>query len=151
MGAQDVHGLSRDLERLSRPGMDLVSEEMDDEKRDVVATFAQAGEMNGNNVESIVEIFTESSVFDSFLKRFVACRHDTNVHKNRHIVTHATHLFLLENTQQSALEHGGHGTHFIEKNCSAVGFLKEAFLVIDGPGECSFAMAKQLRFQEILR
>ena len=151
MGAQSFHGLPAYLERLSRASMDLVSEKMADQEWNIVTTFAEGWEVNGNNIEPIVEVFPESAVLDSFFERFVARRDNADVYVNRDVVAHSADFAFLENAQESALEHRGHGPDFIQKNRAAVGLLKKAFLVIDGPGEGSFAMAEQLGFQKILR
>src|SRR5256885_11838010 len=86
MGAQSFHGLPGYLERLSRASMDLVSEKMADQEWNIVTTFAEAWEVNGNNIEPIVEVFPESAVLDSFFERFVARRDNADVYVNRDVV-----------------------------------------------------------------
>src|SRR5207249_11153307 len=51
MGDQNLHGLSGDLESLARLGMDLVAQEMADQKGNVIRTLAEGGEMDGNHIE----------------------------------------------------------------------------------------------------
>ena len=103
MGAQSFHGLSGYLEGLSRASMDLVSEEMADQEWNIVTAFAEAREVNGNNIEPIVEILPESAVLDSFFERFVARRDNADVYVNRDVVAHAANFAFLENAQESAL------------------------------------------------
>src|SRR5207244_63711 len=122
-----------------------------DQESNIVTAFAEAREVNGNNIEPIVEILPESAVLDSFFERFVARRDNADVYVNRDVVAHSADFAFLENAQESALQHRGHGPDFIQKNRATIGLLKKAFLVIDGAGEGSFAMAEQLGFQKILR
>ena len=151
MSGENLHGLPCDLERASRAGMDFVAQKMADQKWNIVTTLAEGWEIDGNNIEPIVEVFPESAVLDSFFERFVARRDNADVYVNRDVVAHAADFAFLENAQESALQHRGHGPDFIQKNRAAIGLLKKAFLIIDGPGEGSFAMAEQLGFQKILR
>ena len=108
MSDKDLHSLSGELEGLARTGMDLVTEKMADQERNVVKTFAKARKMDGNHIEPIIEVFSKSAFLDSGLQGFVGCRDHTNIHVNRHIITHPTHLPLLQDAQESALQHRGH-------------------------------------------
>jgi hypothetical protein len=47
------------------------------------------------------------------------------------IITDTADFAFLEDTEDPALEQGRHGTDFVEENGAAVGFLEQAFLVIE--------------------
>ena len=53
VGGEHVQGLAGDLKELAGAGIDLVAQEMDGQDRDVLAALAQAGQVDGDDVEAV--------------------------------------------------------------------------------------------------
>src|SRR5437763_673406 len=105
MSGENLHGLPCDLDRASRAGRASVAQKMADEMGDIVTPLAEGWEIDGNNIEPIVEVFPESAFLDPFFERFVGGGNDTHIDVNRDVITHPTHLAFLEDAQESALQH----------------------------------------------
>src|SRR4051812_42240439 len=101
------------------------------EQRNIFATIPQAGQLNGNDVQTIIQVLTKRAFLDSFLNRFVSSSDDSHVHRDGCVIANAPNLALLENAQESALKQRRHRANFVEEDGSAIGFLEKAFLVVD--------------------
>jgi hypothetical protein len=119
-----------------------------DEEGDIVAAVTERGQLDGDDVEPVIEILAERAFLDSLFERFVGGGDHADVDVDGDVVADAADFAFLEDAQDPALEHGRHGTDFVEEDGAAVGLLEEALLVVDGAGEGAAAVAEEFGFEE---
>ena len=68
VGTEHLHRLTRDLKRLAGSWMDFIFEEMGYKQWDVIPPLVQTWQMNGNDIEPVVEVFPESPFFNPFFQ-----------------------------------------------------------------------------------
>src|SRR5580765_8703369 len=71
---------------------------------DVFGSFAERRELDGDDVDSIVEVFPEASVFDRLFQIEVRCRDEPELGLNRFGSAHALDLTFLDRAQQLRLQ-----------------------------------------------
>ena len=151
VGAEDLHGLAGDLKRAVGAAVDPAFEEMGNKQGDIIGRFAQGGQGDGDHVEAVIKVFAEGAFLEALFERLVGGGDDADIDLDGSVFADAPDFALLQDAEEAALEHRGHGADFIEEDGSAVGFLKQALFVVNRAGERAAAMAEQLGFEQILR
>src|SRR5688572_15246117 len=104
-------------------------EKMCDEQRNVAGPEAQRRKANGNDVETIIEIFSEGAIGHSFFKLAVRRRNHPHVDFHVLIAAHSAELPLLNDSKELYL-YGRRGiANFVQKNGSAVGNFEQTGFV----------------------
>lgn len=80
--------------------------EMGDQRRDIVAAFAQRREFYRENAQAIVKILAEAGGIDLLLQVPIGCGSDTNVDLSAARVADALQFLLLQNAQQLSRLYG---------------------------------------------
>ena len=75
-----------------------------DQQRNVVLAFAQWRNVDGNNGQSMVEVFSEAGGFDLATQILVGRGDHANVDLDRRAGANAFELALLEHAQQLGLQ-----------------------------------------------
>ena len=91
------------------------------QQRNIFLTLPQRGEIDGDDIQAIVEIVAELSFLDQLLEIHVGGRDDAHVNLNLLYTTQVHELSVLEHAQDFGLRVHGHGSDFIQKQCAAVG------------------------------
>ncbi len=89
--------------------------EVRDERRNVFGAFAQCWNVNGENVEAIVEIAAEAAGADFFGEIAIGGGDETNVNLDRVSAAEALEFALLQNAQQQNLHFLRQFTDFVEE------------------------------------
>src|SRR5262249_36126395 len=128
----------------------VFDEEIVHQYLDIVAALAQGRDADRNDVQSVIEVFAETSVFDHCLEITICGSQHADVNLNRARATDSKYLFLLQCPQQFRLHADVDFADFIQKERAFVGNFKQAFLFDDGSREGAFLVTEELRFEQIL-
>ena len=86
--------------------LDPLGQEVLRQQRDILSAVAQRRQVQGDDIDPIIEVFPKLSFPDQFLKVLVCCRDDANIHFDRLHATDARELAFLKHSQQFGLRHG---------------------------------------------
>src|SRR6478609_19348 len=111
---------------------------MDGKKRNIAFALTQGGDIDRDNVEPIIKIFTKASLFERLTEVNVRGRHDSHVDITSGVRSQTLELSLLQNAQQLDLNITGDVPYFVEKDGSVIGLLEFAGLGRVSAGESSF-------------
>src|SRR5579872_5297809 len=101
-------------------------------------------------MQAIKEIFAETALRNRTAQIAVGCGNYADVEINDLQSTKATMPTLLEGAQQLGLESHRQLSYFIEKEGAVIRNFHESRLRSGSSGECSFFIAEQFGFQQIL-
>src|ERR1700726_4183066 len=104
---------------------------MPEQQRYFRGAFAQRRNMNGENVQTVIKIFTETSRAHSFFHIHVRSSEHSHIHIHHRARTKAGILAVLKNVKKLALKMRTHLRDFIEKDRSFIGQLELSRLGAD--------------------
>ena len=146
--AQASHGFLADsLDAFADAHGELVDQEMD-EQRDVLLAIPQRRQMDGEDVETIVQVLAERLLADRLEQVAVGGRDDADIDLDRLLAADALELALLEDAEQLGLRVGRQLADLVEEDGAAVGQLEAADAPGDGAGEGAFLVAEQLALDQ---
>ena len=119
---------------------------MPGQKGDVFAAFAEGGDLDGEDVQAVVEVFAEAAGGDFFFEVAVGGADDADVGAAGAVFADAFIEPFLEDAEQFALEGQGDFADFIEEEGAAFGGFEAADAVADGAGEGAFGVAEEFAF-----
>ncbi len=120
------------------------------QKGDIVLSFRQAGHLQGDDVQAVIEVLAESTPFHLVFEVLIGGRQDADVHRNFPGAAHAKKGFVLEDPQEFGLHGKRHLGYFIQKNRALRCHFQQAFFNAPGPGEGLLFMAEQFMGQQFL-
>src|SRR2546422_1109668 len=143
-----LHHIGRN--RLDAPAetSGVVRDEVAHEKRDVLGPLAQGREIDGKDVQPVVEVGAKLSRLDQLLERPVRGGDDPDVAPDRVRAADPLELLLLEHAKQLRLEVQRQVTDLVEEERAAVRELEAADPACDGTGEGATLVAEELALQE---
>src|SRR5439155_1150727 len=83
-------------------------------KRNILETLAERGNLDGKNVQAVIQIVAEGALSHKLRKIDVGGGHDANVHALRAIAAEAFEFLLLKDAQQLGLKFQRNVTGFIQ-------------------------------------
>ena len=120
------------------------------QKGNVVAPFTKRRHTQGDDVESVVQIFPETALAHGGAQVLVGGRNQAQVNLGCS-AAQALHLTLLQHAQQLDLHVGWDFADLVEKQGAAVGLQEAAVVTLDGPGERPAFVAEELGFENRFR
>src|SRR5262245_45283607 len=96
-------------------------EKVIDECRYVLLTFSQRRQPQGNDIQSIKQVFSKLAGANVFEKVFVRCSNNSNVYTLRSSSADSLKLPGLDNSEQLALHRRVHFRDLIQKQRSTIG------------------------------
>ena len=135
------------LDALADPDHETVHEEVHEE-RDVLGAIAERREMDGEDVESVVEILAEGLFLDRFQQVAVGGGDDADIDPDRRLAADAVEFMLLQDVEQLGLDLGREFADLIEEDGAAVGELEAADAPGDGAREGPLLVAEELALHE---
>src|SRR5208337_2961734 len=121
----------QDLERLFRDPYDLPPHldvkllyEVVDEEGDVFFVRPQRWQLYGYDIQAVVEVVSEFSLFHCFFQITVGSGDDTDIDLNRFCSPHPRELLFLEHPEEAQLQLGADISDLIEEYGATVGKLK---------------------------
>ena len=124
--------------------------EMAGQQRDVIQPFLQWQDLNGKDIEPVVEVFTEPAGRDVFFQVAIGRGNDPHIRAARAVLADAFVTFLLQDAEQFALQVQGDFADFIEEQGAARSRLETTGAVIDGTGKGTARVAEKLAFKQVL-
>ena len=126
-------------------------EEVIDERGDVVASIAERGDLQLDDVEAVVEVLAEGLLADH--RREIAVRRRDDAHRDRLFARGAerAHGPLLQRAQEARLHLERHLADLVEQQRPPVGLAEEPLLVALRAGERPLHVAEQLALQQVRR
>src|SRR5713226_705623 len=122
-----------------------------DQKRQVLQPFAKRWKLNGNYIDTIVEILTKRSASQAKRKIHIGSGDHAHIHLDFTIAPKTFHFTLLKNSQQLDLHWRSHRFNFIQKQGASVGKLNFSGAALHGTCKRAFFISKQLTFQKCIR
>ncbi len=123
---------------------------MIDERQEVVRPLPQGRQFDGDDLQTIIEVFAEAGFKDLFFEVLVGGAHPANVHGPGPGLAEPPDLPVLEHAEEFRLEGKGQVPDLVQEKGPAVGFLDEADLVPRGPRERPSGIAEELALQEVV-
>src|SRR5216684_2789835 len=96
------------------------TDEVRRQQRQVFQPVAQGRQLDGVNVETVVEIFAQSSLADRLTQRTIGCSEDAHVDRQLFACAEAQNSPLFENTEQFGLHLRPHLCDLVEQKAAAV-------------------------------
>src|SRR5207245_2147745 len=118
------------------------------EKRHVPRALAQRGRLNGENVQTVIEIAAEGFPGDEAGEVLVGGGDQAHVHAHRARAADALEFLLLEDAQELRLELERDVANLVEEERAFIGELEAADFLGDGAREGAAFVAEQLRFKQ---
>ena len=112
--------------------------------------LAERRELQGDDVEAVVEVLAEVALRDALLEVAVRGGDDAHVDLERLVAADALERPLLQEAQQLHLRGQGDLAHLVEEERAAVGLLEAALAPGDRAGERALLVAEELALQERL-
>src|SRR4029077_11371859 len=112
------------------------------------AALAERGNLNGEDIQSIVQIAAKGALGDQLGKVAIGGGDHANVDALRAVAAQALEFLLLEHAKELGLQLQRNIGDFVEKKRAAVGELETPDFLADGPGEGAALVAEKLRFQQ---
>ena len=122
---------------------------MAEEQRNFRGALAQRRHINGENVEAVIEVLTESAGFHGFLHVHVGGGENAHVDIHQVAAAEAGVLVILQDVEQLGLQVRGHLRDFIKEDRAFVGQLELAGLRADRAGECALLVSEELGFEQL--
>lgn len=127
------------------------AEEVLAEERDVAGALAERGEVDGDDVDAVVEVFAEAAGVDHLFEVFVGGADEAEVDFAKGATAEALDHVVFEDAQEFGLEREGEGGDFVEEEGSGVGEFDLAGASFGGAGEGSALGAEEFGLDEVLR
>src|SRR5208282_4650679 len=105
---------------------------------------------NGEDVQSIEQVFAKMSVADGLGKIAISGGDDAHVDRDRLRAAHSLELTFLKHTQELYLHFHRNFADFVKEDGTALSQLKSADATVDRPGEGAFFVAEKFRFHKAL-
>ncbi len=121
------------------------------ESRNIVPAFAEWWQLNGKDVEPVIQVAAE------FVPRYhsfdiTVCGSDeTNVYLMTLAAPQTFELLFLQDAQQFGLQRKRDVTHFVKEQRPFMGQFEASDLLRNSAGEGAFLVAEQFAFQEVGR
>ena len=112
------------------------------EQRNVFAAFAHRRQVDRNNIQPVIKIFTEGAVLYHLLEIGAGGGNDSDVDLYGAVSAHALKLAFLQDAQQFHLKSDRHVPDFIQENRSGIRLFEQADSRLDRAGECAFYVAE---------
>jgi hypothetical protein len=117
---------------------------------DVVLTFAEWRQRNGENVQTIQQILAEGASSHGLLEEGVCCRDDATPDREFFGAAEQTHAARLEHPQKLGLERHRQVVDLVEKERAFTRELEQSTFAPSRVGESTTLMTEQLRLQQRL-
>ena len=121
------------------------------QERQVVAPLPQGRQVDGKDIQPVIQVRPEFSLSRPRLQVAV-CRCDQpHVRADGFVPAHTFECLLLRQAQDLGLKGRRHVANLVQKNRASVALLKLADAAAIGAGECALLMPEQFAFQQLLR
>src|SRR5262249_26071625 len=123
-------------------------EEVADQKRNVLSSLAQGGEVDRDDIEAIVQVLPEGARFERVAKVLVGRRENPDVHPYRLGPADAGEVASLEGSEELGLQRQGERPDLVKKNGAAVRHFQPALLLGHGSRERASFVAEEFALEQ---
>src|SRR5216683_2401079 len=121
------------------------------QRGNVFAAIAQRRQLKVNDVEAVIEIFSEAAFADKGEEVHVGGGDDADVDFNLLSAAEAHEFALLNDAEKLGLRFRTDGGDFVEEDRALIGDFEKAFFGSHGAGERTLDVTEKLRLEEIDR
>src|SRR5260370_26721444 len=145
---KSVHGVGGNvLDTFIKAAAEFLHE-VADEEREVFGALGERGDLDGENVQGVIEVAAEGALCYAFRKIGVGCGDDADVHALGAIAAEPFEFLLLKHAKKFRLKFEGKVADFVEEKRAAVGEFEAADFLADGAGERTALMAEEFGFEK---
>ena len=130
--------------------MQWVLEEVLGEERDVAGALAKGWELDGDDVDAVVEVFAEAAGAGHLFEVFVGGADEAEVDFAEGAAAEALHHVVFEDAEELGLKGEGEGCDLVEEEGAGVGEFDLAGAGFGGAGEGSAFAAEEFGLDEVL-
>src|SRR5271166_2490076 len=150
IASEAIHHLRCNFSDLT-PQLDIIAPQEElHQQRQVVSPVAQGRQMDGDDIEPVIEIRSEFTLRRPRLQIAVGSPDQPHVGPDQFVATDPLELLILEQAEHLGLHGFGHVANLVQEECPAVALLELADPLAVGPGEGAALVAEQLAFQQAL-
>src|ERR1700684_4312773 len=120
---------------------------MAEQQRNFRGAFAQRWNMNRENIQTVIQVFTKAAGTHGFFHIHISSCQHSHVYIYHRASPEAGVWTILQNVQKLGLKMRTHLRDFIQKDGSFVGQLKFAWLGADRAGESALFVTEKFRFK----
>ena len=121
------------------------------EQYNIFTTVSQRRYRDWNRIQSIIEIFPETTFTDCFTHIYISCSHYAHICFKDFLPPHTNIFASFQYPQKARLRRQRQFTNFIQKYRTLISYTKISFTLSDSPGERSFFMTKELTIYRSFR
>jgi len=143
-----VHGVGGDVLDVF---VELAAKSLDEvahKERKIFGALAQRGDLDGENVQAVVEVTAEGALGDESRKIGVGGGDNPNIHALRAIAAEAFEFLLLKDAKKFRLKLDRKITDFVEEERAAVSKFEAANFLVDSAGESAAFVAEKFGFEK---
>src|SRR5689334_16811964 len=122
---------------------------MFDEQRNILAALAKRRKLEGDDVQAMIKVLTETALTHQAEQIDIGGRDDAYVHLDCFGAAKAHEFAFLNNAQQLGLSFQTDSGYLVEENRALISHLEKTFLGSDRARECALHVAEQLRFEQV--
>ena len=112
------------------------------QQRNIVNAFPQGRQDNGNDIQTVIQIITESAVLDHILQMTVGGGDNPHIHMDGFFAAYTVKFLLLQHPQEFDLHFLVHFADFVEKYRAVISQFKFPQLAFHRAGESALFMAE---------
>jgi hypothetical protein len=126
-------------------------DEVLDEQRQIFEPVAQRRQLNGVNVETVVEVLAQSPLADRLLQRTIGCGEDAHVDWQLFACAEPENSLLFENTEQLGLHLRPHLGNLVEQEAATIRPLEASLAAPIGACKGPAFVAEKFAFDQAFR
>src|SRR5262245_28263554 len=124
---------------------------MPHQKFKVISAFTKRRQMDGVDIEPIVEVAAKFAIADHLFEITIRSGDHARVCANSFIAANAFELLILQHAENLGLHQRCHVADFVEKKRSIIAELKLSDALTVGAREGALFMSEELAFEKLLR
>ena len=125
-------------------------QEIIDQQRDVFASLAQRGQLQGHDVQPVIKILAKVAIGDGILQVAIRGAEHADIHLNGFVAAQSLEGLLLQESQDLGLDQQGNIADLIEKDLPPSACWNFPMRCVGGAGKSPGLVSKKFAFQESL-
>ena len=117
---------------------------------DVGLALGQVGHGDGENVQTVEEVFAELALGNELFKVTASGRQEAHIGMEFFVAAYTAESAFLQETQKLDLSLHGEITNFVQEKRAAIGSLGTSDTAVHRPRKCPLLVTKQFAFHQVL-
>jgi len=117
----------------------------------IAAAFAQGGQLDFDNRQSIIQVLPKRPVLDHLQQICVGRCYQPDIQADLFVISQAGYLSIFQHAEQFNLRLHRHLADLVQKQGASVGVFELTDSFAHGSGKCPLLMPKQFAFQNTVR